>query len=292
MVKSMTGYGRAEDTLNGCTITVELRSVNNRYLDCNVRMPRLYLFAEETIKSRVQNTISRGKVDVFVTLDSTGGEQVQVSVNQPLADGYYAALTQLAERYGLSKDISVSLLSRFPDVLLAEKAEEDVEQWAQDICSVLDRALADFDQMRTREGARLETDVLSRAARIEELVGKVEERSPQTVAEYRAKLEARMNEVLSNTQLDPARILTEAAIFADKVAVDEETVRLRSHIGQLRHMLEQGGATGRKLDFLIQEFNREANTIGSKCSDIDIARHVVDIKAEIEKIREQVQNIE
>ena len=287
MVKSMTGYGRAEDTLNGCTITVELRSVNNRYLDCNVRMPRLYLFAEETIKSRVQNTISRGKVDVFVTLDSTGGEQVQVSVNQPLADGYYAALTQLAERYGLSKDISVSLLSRFPDVLLAEKAEEDVEQRAQDICSVLDRALADFDQMRTREGARLETDVLSRAARIEELVGKVEERSPQTVAEDRAKLEARMN-----TQLDPARILTEAAIFADKVAVDEETVRLRSHIGQLRHMLEQGGATGRKLDFLIQEFNREANTIGSKCSDIDIARHVVDIKAEIEKIREQVQNIE
>ena len=292
MVKSMTGYGRAEDTLNGCTITVELRSVNNRYLDCNVRMPRLYLFAEETIKSRVQNTISRGKVDVFVTLDSTGGEQVQVSVNQPLADGYYAALTQLAERYGLSKDISVSLLSRFPDVLLAEKAEEDVEQRAQDICSVLDRALADFDQMRTREGARLEADVLSRAARIEELVGKVEERSPQTVAEYRAKLEARMNEVLSNTQLDPARILTEAAIFADKVAVDEETVRLRSHIGQLRHMLEQGGATGRKLDFLIQEFNREANTIGSKCSDIDIARQVVDIKAEIEKIREQVQNIE
>ncbi len=292
MVKSMTGYGRAEDTLNGCTITVELRAVNNRYLDCNVRMPRLYLFAEETIKSRVQNTISRGKVDVFVTLDSTGGEQVQVSVNQPLADGYYAALTQLAERYGLSKDISVSLLSRFPDVLLAEKAEEDVEQRAQDICSVLDRALDDFDQMRTREGARLEADVLSRAARIEELVGKVEERSPQTVAEYRAKLEARMNEVLSNTQLDPARILTEAAIFADKVAVDEETVRLRSHIGQLRHMLEQGGVTGRKLDFLIQEFNREANTIGSKCSDIDIARHVVDIKAEIEKIREQVQNIE
>ena len=292
MVKSMTGYGRAEDTLNGCTITVELRSVNNRYLDCNVRMPRLYLFAEETIKSRVQNTISRGKVDVFVTLDATEGEQVQVSVNQPLADGYYAALKELAGRYGLSQDISVSLLSRFPDVLLAEKAEEDVEQRAQDICTVLDRALADFDQMRTREGARLEADVLSRANRIEELVGQVEERSPQTVSEYRTKLEARMKEVLENTQLDPARILTEAAIFADKVAVDEETVRLRSHIGQLRHMLEQGGATGRKLDFLIQEFNREANTIGSKCSDLDIARHVVDIKAEIEKIREQVQNIE
>ena len=292
MVKSMTGYGRAEENFGGCTITVELRSVNNRYLDCNVRIPRLYLFAEEAIKSRVQGTISRGKVDVFVTLDSTGAEKVQVSVNKPAADGYYAALKQLAEEYGLAGDISVSLLSRFPEVLLAEKAEEDVEEMAGDICSVLDRALRDFDQMRTKEGERLKEDILSRAAAIEEKVSLVEKRSPQTVAEYRAKLEARMNEVLSNTQLDPARILTEAAIFADKVAVDEETVRLRSHISQLREMLSKGGATGRKLDFLIQEFNREANTIGSKCSDIEIAGHVVDIKAEIEKIREQVQNIE
>ncbi len=292
MVKSMTGYGRAEDTLGGCTITVELRSVNNRYLDCNIRIPRLYLFAEDAIKARVQKVISRGKVDVFVTLDNAGGEAVKVSVNRGVADGYYAALQELSQTYGLSGDISVSLLSRFPDVLLAEKAQEDVEQRAKDICSVLDRALSDFDQMRAREGERLKEDVLSRAARIEELVTLVEERSPQTVSEYRAKLEARMNEVLANTQLDPARILTEAAIFADKVAVDEETVRLRSHISQLREMLGQGGATGRKLDFLIQEFNREANTIGSKCSDIEIARHVVDIKAEIEKIREQVQNIE
>jgi len=292
VVKSMTGYGRAEDTINGSTITVELRSVNNRYLDCNVRIPRLYLFAEDAIKTRVQNTISRGKVDVFVTLDNAGAEKVQVSVNKPVADGYYHALKELAAEYGLSDDISVSLLSRFPEVLLAEKAEEDVEQMAKDICAVLDRALADFDQMRTNEGARLRDDVLTRAALIEEKVSVIEARSPETVSEYRAKLEARMNEVLSNTQLDPARILTEAAIFADKVAVDEETVRLRSHIGQLREMLSKGGATGRKLDFLIQEFNREANTIGSKCSDIEIARHVVDIKAEIEKIREQVQNIE
>ncbi len=292
MVKSMTGYGRAEETVNGCTITVELRSVNNRYLDCNVRIPRLYLFAEDAIKSLVQNTISRGKVDVFVTLDNAGAEKVQVSVNKPVADGYYAALTKLAEEYHLSNDISVSLLSRFPDVLLAEKAEEDVEQMAKDICAVLDRALADFDQMRTREGERLRDDILSRAETIEAKVALVEERSPQTVSEYRARLEAKMSEVLANTQLDPARILTEAAIFADKIAVDEETVRLRSHIGQLREMLAKGGATGRKLDFLIQEFNREANTIGSKCSDIEIARHVVDIKAEIEKIREQVQNIE
>ena len=292
MVKSMTGYGRAEETVNGCTITVELRSVNNRYLDCNVRIPRLYLFAEDAIKSRVQNTISRGKVDVFVTLDNAGAEKVQVSVNKSVADGYYAALTKLAEEYHLSNDISVSLLSRFPDVLLAEKAEEDVEQMAKDICAVLDRALADFDQMRTREGERLRDDILSRAETIEAKVALVEERSPQTVSEYRARLEAKMSEGLANTQLDPARILTEAAIFADKIAVDEETVRLRSHIGQLREMLAKGGATGRKLDFLIQEFNREANTIGSKCSDIEIARHVVDIKAEIEKIREQVQNIE
>ena len=292
MIKSMTGYGRAEETAEGRTVTVELRSVNNRYLDCNVRMPRLYLFAEEAVKSRVQNTISRGKVDVFVTLDHSGGEQVKISVNRPVADGYYAALRRLAETYVLHDDISVSLLSRFPDVLLAEKAEEDVEATAQSICAVLDRALADFDRMRTREGEKLKEDILSRAAAIEEKVALVEERSPQTVAEYRARLEARMAEVLANTQLEESRILTEAAIFADKVAVDEETVRLRSHIGQLRELLSRGGPVGRKLDFLIQEFNREANTIGSKCSDLEIARHVVDIKAEIEKIREQVQNIE
>lgn len=294
MVKSMTGYGRAEKTVEGCTITVELRSVNNRYLDCNVRIPRLYLFAEDAIKTRVQRTISRGKVDVFVTLDNAAGSKTKVSVNKPVADSYYAALQELIETYGLGNqnDISVSLLSRFPDVLLAQEEEQDVEKMAEDICSVLDLALTDFDQMRTREGERMKEDVLNRAALIEKKVSMVEERSPETVSEYRAKLEARMNEVLANTQIDPARILTEAAIFADKVAVDEETVRLRSHIAQLREMLENGGAVGRKLDFLIQEFNREANTIGSKCSDIEIARHVVDVKAEIEKIREQIQNIE
>ena len=293
MVKSMTGYGRAEDTVDGCTITVELRSVNNRYLDCNIRLPRLYLFAEEAMKTRVQNTISRGKVDVFITLDTTGAENVQVSVNRPLAQQYASALQELAQLCGpAAYRITPEALSRFPEVLVAEKTEDDLEGRAQAICTVLDRALADFDQMRTREGQRLEADILSRAQAIETLVGQVEERSPQTVSEYRAKLEARMQEVLSNTQLDPARILTEAAIFADKVAVDEETVRLRSHIEQLRGMLSKGGAVGRKLDFLIQEFNREANTIGSKCSDLEISRHVVDIKAEIEKIREQVQNVE
>lgn len=293
MVKSMTGYGRAEKTIDGCTITVELRSVNNRYLDCNVRIPRLYLFAEDAIKSRVQKTISRGKVDVFVTLDNSGaGKNMQVSVNRPVADSYFAALQELSRIYQLPGEISVSLLSKFPEVLLAQEEEQDIEKMAEDICSVLDLALRDFDQMRTREGERLKEDVLHRAELIEEKVAQVEERSPQTVSEYRTKLEARMNEVLANTQLDPARILTEAAILADKVAVDEETVRLRSHIAQLREMLSKGGAVGRKLDFLIQEFNREANTIGSKCSDLEIARHVVDVKAEIEKIREQIQNIE
>ncbi len=288
----MTGYGRAEQTLHDRKITVELRSVNNRYLDCSVRMPRLYLFAEDAIKTKVQKSISRGKVDVFITLDASAAEQMNVSINRPVADGYYGALKELAQTYGLQDDISVSLLSRFQDVLLVEKAEEDAEAVAQDICAVLDQALADFDQMRTREGQRLADDITNRATTIENLVSIVEERSPQTVSEYRTRLENRMKEVLENTQIDPARILTEAAIFADKVAVDEETVRLRSHISQLREMLSKGGATGRKLDFLIQEFNREANTIGSKCSDIEIARHVVDIKAEIEKIREQVQNIE
>lgn len=292
MVKSMTGYGRAEGIFCGRNITIELRSVNNRHLDCTVRMPRLYLFAEDSIKTKVQKLISRGKVDVFVTLEGSGGDSVNIVVNRSVADGYYIALKELAETYGLSQDISVSLLARFPDVLLAEKATEDTEGMAQEIGAILDKALIDFDTMRIREGQRLVEDILNRATLIESLVTIVEERSPQTVTDYRAKLEARMAEVLSNTQIEPSRLLTEAALFADKVAVDEETVRLRSHLTQMREMLAIGGATGRKLDFLIQEFNREANTIGSKCSDISISRHVLDIKAEIEKIREQVQNLE
>lgn len=292
MVKSMTGYGRGEAVLNGRTITVEVRSVNNRYLDCSVKVPRLYIFAEDAIKSRVQSSISRGKVDVFVTIENVGGEQVVISVNQPVADSYYNALTNLRDRYQLRDDISVSLLSRFQDVLLVEKSQEDVEAVAKDICAVLDTALADFTAMRQKEGEKLAQDIRNRASTIAGLLTKVEERSPQTVSEYRTKLENRMREVLANTQLEESRILTEAAIFADKVAVDEETVRLHSHLGQLAEMLDSGVPIGRKLDFLIQEFNREANTIGSKCTDLEISRYVVDIKAEIEKIREQVQNVE
>ncbi|WP_368043612.1 YicC/YloC family endoribonuclease [uncultured Flavonifractor sp.] len=292
MVKSMTGYGRGEANLNGRPITVELRSVNNRYLDCTVKLPRIYVFAEDAVKSRVQSRISRGKVDVYITIGPSANGDVAISVNKPVADGYYAALKDLRDTYGLRDDISVSLLSRFQDVFLVEKTQEDLEALSADICAVLDLALDDFDAMRTREGEKLCQDVRSRAATIEGLVSKVEKRSPGIVADYRAKLVARMNEVLQNTQIDESRILTEAAIYADKVAVDEETVRLRSHLSQLDHMLSQGGAIGRKLDFLIQEFNREANTIGSKCSDIETAGYVVDIKAEIEKIREQIQNIE
>ncbi|MBM6723024.1 YicC family protein [Pseudoflavonifractor phocaeensis] len=288
----MTGYGRGEAVLHGRPITVEVRSVNNRYLDCTVKLPRIYVFAEDAIKAAVQSHISRGKVDVFITIGPSESGDVSISVNRPVADGYYAALCALRDAYGLKDDISVSLMSRFQDVFLVEKTQEDLEAVSADICSVLELALRDFDAMRLREGEKLGQDVLSRAASIEGLVSKVEVRSPGIVADYRARLTAKMTEVLQNTQLDESRILTEAAIYADKVAVDEETVRLRSHLSQLRHLLQQEGAIGRKLDFLIQEFNREANTIGSKCNDIETAGYVVDIKAEIEKIREQIQNME
>ena len=278
--------------LHGRPITVEVRSVNNRYLDCTIKLPRIYVFAEDAMKSAVQNHISRGKVDVFVTIGPSETGDVSISVNRPMADGYYAALCALRDAYGLKDDISVSMLARFQDVFLVEKNQEDLEAVSADICSVLELALKDFDAMRLREGEKLGQDVLSRADTIEGLVSKVEVRSPGIVADYRARLSAKMAEVLQNTQLDESRILTEAAIYADKVAVDEETVRLRSHLSQLRHLLQQDGAIGRKLDFLIQEFNREANTIGSKCNDIETAGYVVDIKAEIEKIREQIQNME
>ncbi len=294
LIRSMTGYGRGEATQNGRKITVELRSVNNRYLDCGVKMPRAYIFAEDAIKTRVGQAISRGKVDVFINIVQTEGEAFAVTVNEELAKSYIDALQRLIDMGDgqIESSYRVTDLARFPDVLTVEKKEEDLEAIAADICSVLDVALEDFNRMREREGEKLAADILNRANTIEEFTGKVEQRSPQTVAEYRARLEAKMQEVLQNTQLDESRILTEAAIFADKVAVDEETVRLRSHLEQLRDMLSKGGATGRKLDFLIQEFNRETNTIGSKCNDIEISRMVVDMKAEIEKIREQVQNVE
>ena len=292
MVKSMTGYGRARQTLHGRDITVEVRSVNNRYLDCTVKVPRTYIFAEDAVKSRVQKAVSRGKVDVFITIDATAADETVVVVNEPLARGYYEALTKIRDMFSLEGELTAAVLAKFPDVLTVTKAEEDLESVAGDICAVLDEALEAYNAMRAVEGVKLCEDIAGRVTTIETVVGKVEERSPQTVAAYREKLTARMQEVLQSTTIDESRILTEAAIFADKIAVDEETVRLRSHIAQLRTMLKSDQPVGRKLDFLIQEVNRECNTIGSKCNDLTIAQDVVNMKAEVEKIREQVQNIE
>ena len=292
MIKSMTGYGRAREVLNKRDITVEVRSVNNRYLDCTVKMPRMYAFAEDVVKQHVQKAISRGKVDVFITVDASAADVAKVTVNRELAAQYAAALGELAEVCGTEPHVTPEQLSRFPDVLTVTKADEDLETVSADLCAVLDEALAAYNTMRAVEGAKLAEDIGNRLTYIENYTSQVEERSPQTVAEDRAKLTARMQEVLQSTTIDEQRILTEAAIYADKVAVDEETVRLRSHVAQLRTMLASDEPMGRKMDFLIQEVNRESNTIGSKCNDVAIAQVVVGLKAEVEKMREQVQNVE
>lgn len=293
MIKSMTGYGRARELLNKRDITVEVRSVNNRYLDCTVKLPRMYAFAEDAVKQHVQQAVSRGKVDVFITVDASAADVAQVTVNRELAAQYAAAMGELAELCGpIAWKLTPEVLARFPDVLTVTKADEDLESVSADICAVLDEALAAYHTMRAVEGKRLAEDIAGRLDHIEAYTGQVEARSPETVAEYRAKLTARMQEVLQSTTIDDQRILAEAAIYADKVAVDEETVRLRSHVAQLRGMLESDEPMGRKMDFLIQEVNRESNTIGSKCGDVSIAQVVVNLKAEVEKMREQVQNVE
>ena len=288
----MTGYGRAVETVNGREFTVELRSVNNRYLDCSVKLPRSLTFAEEAVKQAVKNTISRGKVDVFITVHSENGNDAKITLNTAVVEGYLAAMEQMANSYPVKNDISVSLLSRMPEVFSVEKPEVDEAQLLADLMQVVQQALQGYDAMRTTEGKALENDLRSRGAAIEAMVSQVEAGNAQTVVDYRARLEAKLKEVLASTTIDESRILTEAAIFADKVAVDEETVRLRSHLQQMYAMLTTGGAVGRKLDFLLQEMNRETNTIGSKCTDVRLARVVVDMKAELEKIREQTQNIE
>ena len=293
MIKSMTGYGRAREELHKRDITVEVRSVNNRYLDCAVKMPRMYTFAEDAVKKHVQQAMSRGKVDVFITVDATAADVSKVAVNGDLAAQYAAALRELAAVCGAeSYQPSPETLARFPDVLTVTKEDEDLETVSADLCAVLDQALDAYNAMRAVEGKKLAEDIAGRLDAIERYTGQVEARSPETVAEYRAKLTARMEEVLQSTAIDEQRILTEAAIYADKVAVDEETVRLRSHVAQLRTMLESDEPMGRKMDFLIQEVNRESNTIGSKCNDVAIANVVVGLKAEVEKMREQVQNVE
>ena len=288
----MTGYGRAVETVNRREFTVELRSVNNRYLDCSVRLPRMLSFAEDAVKQAVKASVSRGKVDVYISVRSEGGEEVSIQLNKTVLEGYLSAMRQMVTEYGVTADISTSSLSRLPDVFIVEKPEVDEEQLMSDLMGVVSKALEGYDAMRCTEGAALDKDLRSRGQTILQYVSLVEAGNSKTVSDYRARLEAKLREVLENTAIDERRILTEAAIFADKVAVDEETVRLRSHLEQMNTMLTAGGAVGRKLDFLLQEMNREANTIGSKCTDVNLARIVVDIKAELEKIREQTQNIE
>ena len=292
MIRSMTGFGRAQASVEGYNITVEIRSVNHRYFEFYAKIPRTYSFLEEKVKSTLSGGISRGKVECSLQIEATADESVVVTVNEPLAKGYVDAIGNIAATFNLANDLTALSVARFSDVLSITKAPVDEDElWAK-VEPVVAEALNGFVAMRETEGEKLSADVLSRAQTILDNVSYIEERSPETVKQYSGKLLERMKTVLGDTQIDEARILTEAAIYADKVAVAEETVRLRSHIDQLRVMLASNEAIGRKLDFLVQEINREANTIGSKAQDFDIARRVIDIKAEVEKIREQIQNIE
>lgn len=292
MVRSMTGFGRYTAIVDGRNIIVEIKSVNHRYFEFSSRVSRGYGFLDEKLKSYLQTKIARGKVDVYVSVETLDDGEVQVLINHDLADAYVKALKELAARYDIQDDISVSTLSRYSDVFSVHKAPEDEEKVWNAVKVVLDQAYASFMTMRETEGKKLEEDILSRAKSILTIVEKIEERSPQTLKEYRERLLARLQEMLGDVKIDEQRVLTEAAIFADKIAIAEETVRLRSHFDQMKAMVSSGEAVGRKLDFLVQEMNREANTIGSKATDSQIAHMVVDIKAEIEKIREQIQNIE
>lgn len=292
MVSSMTGYGRGEALKENISVVVELRSVNHRYFEFSSRVPRGYAFLEDKLKTFCQQRITRGKVDLFLTLDVSASDNVVIEINHSLASGYVNAIKELSETYEINDGLSAINLSRFPDLFTVKSQaidEDTVWSVVEEATSV---ALDGFAAMRAKEGKKLYDDVKSRVETILEKVAFVEERSPETVKAYREKLETRIREMLADATVDEGRLLTETAIFADKVAVAEETVRLRSHIKQLMELLESDIAVGRKLDFIVQEMNREANTIGSKAQDIEIAHTVVDIKAEIEKIREQIQNIE
>ena len=292
MIRSMTGYGRDQQLLHGRSITVEIRSVNHRYFEFSCRAPRGCAFLEDRLKRALQSAISRGKVEVALTLQTVESRNTSVAVDHALAGQYITALRALGEEYALPDDLTLSTVCRLPDIFTLCRGEEDEEELAADVLSVLQKALEQFVAMRETEGERLKADVLSRLLTMEEHLSFVEERSPQTVAEYRARLTAKLTELLNGAVPDENRILTEVGIIADRLAVDEETVRLRSHFAQLRKILESTEPVGRKLDFFVQEMNRETNTIGSKCSDTAIAGHVVEMKSELEKIREQIQNIE
>ena len=288
----MTGYGRSQLLVDGMNITVEVKSVNHRYFEFSSRLPRSYGFLDEKLKSFFMGRLTRGKMECYVQIETVEEPDTIISVNHPLVKGYLDAYNELAETYGLENNIKVSDISRVSDIFSIRKQAADEDKiWAA-VQTVAQEALNGFVAMREREGSRLRDDVLSRLETILDNVSFIEERSPETVREYNEKLLGRLRELLADTHIDEQRILTEAAIFADKIAVAEETVRLRSHISQMRSFLDSDEAVGKKMDFLIQEFNREANTIGSKAQDVEIARRVVAVKAEIEKIREQIQNIE
>lgn len=292
MIRSMTGFGRATAQADGYFITVELKSVNHRYFDFSCRLPRQYGFAEEKLKTYINSRVSRGKIDCFLGVEALDTEDAEVLVNHTLASAYVNALKELSQTYSLKEDFGASFVSRFPDVFVLRKADEDEDKLWSLILPVAEQAVDKFIAMREAEGEKMRRDIALRADSIIESVSFIEERSPQTVKEYNDKLVARVHELIGDVSLDEGRIMQEVAVFADKVAVSEETVRLRSHISQLNSFLNSDEPVGRKMDFLVQEINREANTIGSKASDVEIARRVVDIKAEVEKIREQIQNIE
>jgi len=292
MVSSMTGYGRAQKMVGGRDITVEMKSVNHRFFEFSPRISRSHAYLEDKLKSLVYDKVSRGKVDLSLTLVQIEGTGAEVEINRPLAESYLKAMRGLGESLGLSDDITLTGLARFGDIFIVRKTGNDEDAVWNAVREVAQEALEKFVSMRASEGEKLKDDVIMRLETIEGYVGDIEAAAPKTLEDYRAKLTAKITEVLEQKQIDEARILTEAAIFAEKISVNEETVRLYSHIGQFRSILKGGGAVGRKLDFLVQELNREANTIGSKAQDIGIARIVVEIKSEIEKIREQIQNIE
>ncbi len=292
MLRSMTGYGREQLVLDGREITVEIRSVNHRYYEFSARIPRIYGYLEEKLKSFVKGSISRGKIEVNVTVNNLEGRDVAVNIDSNLARNYLKALRETNESLGLKDDITLSVMTRFADIFTVQKVQEDEEAIWNDVRTVAEKALEKFVNMRETEGESLKNDLLIKLSNIENTLAKVEEQAPQTVVSYREKLYSRLKEVLGDTNIDEQRVLTEAAIFAEKIAIDEETVRLRSHISQFRDLMEEDGPVGRKLDFLVQEFNREINTTGSKAQDVLITKCVVDMKSEVEKIREQIQNIE
>ena len=292
MVRSMTGFGRAQDTVNGINITFEIKSVNHRYFEFSSRLPRNYGFLDEKLKTFLQSRISRGKVECYVQIENLEEDNAVVQINHSLAAGYMKAFNELSERYGIKNDITVSSFSRYSDIFTVHKEQDDENKIVEAVLFVAQEAIDSFIKMRESEGNKLKSDIIAHSDEIKKCVEFIEMHSPETVKIYNEKLIFRMKELLEDKHIDEQRILTEAAIFADKIAVAEETVRLRSHLEQLELLLNSDKAVGREMDFLVQEINREANTIGSKAQNVEIARYVVNIKAEIEKIREQIQNLE